>query len=211
MLFSFLWTISVCTKENRQHTNTLQPSNWIMGNNKPEVLKNISLMTYCSSQYGGFKLFVSNNEFVRCRILPPYCIYLSVYNCLFFITSSVFFAVQVNLDAFVLYVAIAIRMRDWVKRLQNFHYWRSWALHFAHCQKNIWKLWGTVVPFWNHSNGISSGLLLMHFVRQSVMRRQLLLQRTCPNYSTSSLLEISWQMMVCRPYLMAVLTSNHLT
>ena len=90
MLFSFLRTISVCTKENRQHTNTLQPSNWIMGHNKPEVLKNISLVTYCSSQYGGFKLFVSNNEFVRCRILPPLCIYLSVYNCLFYHILGIF-------------------------------------------------------------------------------------------------------------------------
>ncbi|XP_030970359.1 F-box protein SKIP19-like [Quercus lobata] len=61
-----------------------------MGHNKPEVLKNISLVTYCSSQYGGFKLFVSNNEFVRCRILPPLCIYLSVYNCLFYHILGIF-------------------------------------------------------------------------------------------------------------------------
>ena len=210
MLFSFLWTISVCTKENRQHTNTLQPSNWIMGHNKPEVLKNISLMTYCSSQYGGFKLFVSNNEFVRCRILPPYCIYLSVYNCLFYHILGIVCSSS-QLRRLCLVCCYSNSDEGLSEAAAKLPLLEELSIALCSLSKNIWKLWGAVVPFWNHSNGISSGLLLLDFVRKSVMRRQLLLQRTCPNYGASSLLEISWQMMVCRPYLMVVLTSNHLT
>ena len=153
MLFSFLWTISACTKENRQHTNTLQPSNWIMGHNKPEVLKNISLVTYCSSQYGGFKLFVSNIGFADAKFFHNFvftCLFMAtgsffiaslvylqykfhnfVFTCLFMAAGSIFyhilgiFAVQVSLVAFVLYVAITLRIRNWVNWQQNFHYWRS--------------------------------------------------------------------------------------
>ena len=48
---------------------------------------------------------------------------LSVYNSQFFLFYHILgiFAVQVSLDAFILYVAM------------------------VHCQKNLWKLWGAVV------------------------------------------------------------------
>ena len=199
----------LCTIENRQHTNTLQPSYRIMSHTRLEVLKKIYLMTYCSTQsIWWVQTICLQYRICSCRILPHFCIDLSVYNFQFIFYHILgIYAVQVSLDAFVLYVAIAFQKRHWGKRLQNFHYWRSWALRFFYCQKNLWKLWGTVVLVWNHWNGIRSGML----PTKSVMRRQLLLQRTCPNYTTSSLLEISWQMMACRPYLMVVLTLNHLT
>ena len=78
-----------------------------------EVLKNISLMTYCSSQFGELDLFVSNKEFVDAELFRIF-----LYTCLFVTPGSFFyhilgiFAVQVGLDAFVLYVAMAFRMRE---------------------------------------------------------------------------------------------------
>ena len=44
-----------------------------------EVLKNISLMTYCSLQFGGFNLFVSIKEFVDAEL---FCIFFYLLVCL---------------------------------------------------------------------------------------------------------------------------------
>ena len=52
-----------------------------------EVLKNISLMTYCSLQFGGFNLFVSIKDFVDAEL---FCIFL--FTCLFVTPSSFFFS-----------------------------------------------------------------------------------------------------------------------
>ena len=77
-----------------------------------EVLKNISLMTYYSSQFGGFNLFVSNKEFVDAELFRIFlfpCLFYSRF--IFFYHILGIFAVQVSLDS-VLYVAMAFRMRE---------------------------------------------------------------------------------------------------
>ena len=113
-------------------------------------MENISLMTYCSSQSIWWVQAICLQYWIcKRKILPQFCIYLSelsLYGCWFIFYHILgIFAVQVILDAFVLYVAITLRIRNWVNWLQNFHYWRSWTWQFLHCQKNLWKLWGAVV------------------------------------------------------------------
>ena len=113
MLFSFLSKIFLCTIENRQLTNTLQPSYRIMSHTGLEVLKKISLMTYCSSQsIWWVQAICLQYRICSCRILPHFCIDLSVYNFQFIFCHILgIYAVQVSLGAFVLYVAIAFQKR----------------------------------------------------------------------------------------------------
>ena len=136
-------------------------------------------MTYCSSQSIWWVQAICLQYWIcRCKIPPQFCFYLSLYGywfifchilgifavqvpqfCMYlslygrwFIFYHILgiFAVQVSLDAFVLYVAITLRIRNWVNLQQNFQYWRSWAWRFLHCQNNPWKLWrllGAIIQF----------------------------------------------------------------
>ena len=101
-------------------------------------------MTCCSSQsIWSVQAICLQYRICSCRILPHFCIDLSVYKFQFIFYHILgIFAVQVSLDAFVLYVAITLRIRNLVNWQQNFHYWRSWTWWLLHCQKSLWKLWG---------------------------------------------------------------------
>ena len=157
-----------------------------------EVLKNISLMTYCSLQFGGFNLFVSIKDFVDAEL---FCIFLLT--CLFVTPSSFFFShpwyfgSSSQLRRLRLVCCYGISDEGMSEAAAELPLLEELDITLCPLSKESLEAVGRCCPLlksikWNRQWYAAYG-----FLRLSVMRRQLLLQRTCLNYVPSRLLEIS--------------------